>query len=114
MADADGFDAGESRFRAGLVGAHKPLDACAARTFRDRKDAADAPQPAVEGELSARRVLRQPVAWDLPRRGKERERDGQVEPRALLLQFRRREIDGRLVAGPLELGRLDAAANALL
>ena len=42
------------------------------------------------------------------------ERDRHVEARALLAEIRRRQVDGDSPPGPVELGRLDSAANALL
>ncbi len=59
-------------------------------------------------------MLGQALARNLSGRCEQRERDRQVEARALLLQLRRREIDSGLVTGPLELRRLDAAPDALL
>ncbi len=108
------LDSGKRRLGARIECADEPLEPCAPRALRDREHAADTPQPSVERELAAGCVLRQPVARNLPRRGQQRQRDRQVEARALLLQLGGREVDGRLVPGPLELGGLDAAAHALL
>src|SRR5207237_1322952 len=58
-------------------------------------------------------MLGQALARNLSRRCEQRQCDRQVEARALLLQLCRREIDGRFVTGPFELGGLDAAAYAL-
>src|SRR5207244_9360807 len=115
MTDADRLDSREHRLRAGLVGTKEPLQAGASRALRNGEHAADAPHPAVERELATRGVLRKAVAGNLARRREQRERDGQVETRPLLLQLRRSEVDRdpALPSRPLQLGREDPAAYAL-
>ncbi len=114
MPDADRLDSGKRRLRARLVRTDEPLEPCTPRAFGNGEHASDAPEPAVERELTARCMLGEPIARDLPRRGQKRERDWQIEARALLLQLGGREIDRRPVAGPFELGGFDPAPDALL
>jgi hypothetical protein len=73
---------------------------------------ADAPEPPVERKLTARGVLREPVARDLARSGEERERDRDVEAGALLLQLRRREVD-RAPARPAKMSGSEARADPM-
>src|SRR5205807_3491774 len=62
MAHPDRLDPGQRRFGARLVGADEPLQADPTRALGDGDDAADAPQAAVQSELSAGRVLCEAVA----------------------------------------------------
>src|SRR5436853_7105291 len=59
-------------------------------------------------------MLGETLPRNLTGRREECERNRKIEPGALLLQLGRREVDGRLVAGPVELRGLDPAAHALL
>ena len=95
----DRLDAGQRRLGARVVRTDDPLELRASRSFGHREHAADPPQTPVERELAARRVLGEPVARNLVRRGEDRERDRQVEAGALLLQLRRREVDGDATSG---------------
>src|SRR3954467_104239 len=114
MANAHRFDPGERGLGTRVVRTEDPLDSGPARALGHTEDAADASHAAVERQLATGRMLGEPLTRDLARRRKEGECDRDVEARAFLLQLSRGEIDRRLVAGPLELGRLDAAADPLL
>jgi hypothetical protein len=60
-------------------------------------------------------VLGKTLRRQLPRGREHRERDRQIESRALLPKRRRREVDGDApVQRPLERGRDDAASHAVL
>ena len=75
----------------------------------------DRPQPPVERELADRGVARERLGRQLVGGGEHGERDRQVEARPLLAQRGRREVDGDApLRRPLELGRGDPAADALL
>ena len=71
----------------------------AARSLGDGDRARDGPDAAVERELADAAVLEQPLRRELIRAGEERERDREVEPRSLLAQRRRREVDRDPVPG---------------
>ena len=87
---------------------------CLVRTLGGGEHAGHRSQPPVERQLADRGMTGQPVRWELPRGGEDRERDGQVESRALLSQRRRCEIHGDPAHRPLELGRRDPAPNPML
>jgi hypothetical protein len=113
VADRNGDDTCEGSF-AGRVGrTEKARDAKPPRTLGDRQDAADAPQAAVERELADRGRLLERAPRQLLRRGEKRQRDRQVEPRALLPQLGRCEVDRDPSGGEAQLGGGDAAADAL-
>ena len=97
-----------------LGGADEPLEPGAPRALGRGEHAADRPQPAVERQLAEGGVLVERARRHLVRGGEHRERDRQVEAGPFLAQRRRREVDGDRRRGPLELGRGDAAADALL
>src|SRR3954471_5734535 len=109
-----GLEARQRRLRASVIRTNDALQPGATRAFRDAENAADTPQPPVQCKLPARRMFGQPLARDLSGGREQRERDRQVEARSLFLQVGRCEVDGRLVARPLQLSRLDSAPNALL
>ncbi len=113
MTHADGLDSRERGLGARVVGADDPLQTRAAGPLGDGQHAADAAQAAVEGELSARRMLRETFPRQLVRRGEEREGDRQVEAGALLLQLCRGQIDRDPATGPLQLGGQDPASDPL-
>ena len=114
MVERHRLDAGESRLGRGARRAQDPGQAGPARRLRKGDRATDRPQPPVEGKLADSGVLGQPVARDLPGGGEDRERDREIEARALLAQAGRREVDGDPALRPLELRRGDSAAHALL
>src|SRR5439155_20856629 len=68
----------------------------------------------VERELPDRRMLGEAAVRYLPRSGKERERDGDVEAGALLAELGRGEVDDQAAVGPEQLRRADGAGHALL
>ena len=68
----------------------------------------------VQRELADRGVLGEPLGRDLPRGGQDRQRDREVEARALLAQAGRRQVDGDPLQRPLELRRADAAPDPVL
>ena len=113
MAYGDRLDAGECRFGGRLARAEHALEPHAPRPLRDGKHAADATQPAVERELPDRRVPVELVLWQLLRRREHRERNRQVVARPFLAQAGRSEIDSDPAAWKFELGRNDAALDAL-
>ena len=113
MADGDRLDARELRLGSALGRTEQPVEPQPARPLGDREDAADTPHAAVEGELADGGVPLELVVRHLARRREHGERDRQVEPGAFLAQLRRREVDRDAAAGELELGREDAAADAL-
>jgi hypothetical protein len=104
VTDRDGLDAGERGLRSRLGGADQARAACSPRALGNGDRPADGPHPPVEGQLAVRRVLREPLRGKLPRRGEDRERDREVEARALLAQPGRREVDGDAAARPEPLG----------
>ena len=88
---------------------------CTERTFGDGERAGNRADAPVQGELADGGVLGQALGRDLPRRPEHGERDRQVEPRPLLAQRGRREVDGDApVDRPLEGGGDDATADAVL
>ena len=86
----------------------------ATRTLGHGQHAAYATQASVERKLSARRMLGEACARELVRCREQRQGDRQIEPRALLLQLRRRKIDREPIARPLQLRGDDPAADSLL
>jgi len=59
-------------------------------------------------------VTAEALFGNLPRRREHRKRDREIESRSLLAQLCRREIHGEPPIGPVQLGRGDAATDALL
>jgi hypothetical protein len=114
MAKRHRLDAGKSRLGRGAGGTQDPGQAGPARRLRKSERASNRPQPPVKGELADGGVLGEPVAWDLTGGGEDREGDREVEARALLAEPRRREIHSDPAHRPIELGRDDSAADALL
>ena len=109
------LDAGERRLGRRLRRADDVRQPGSPGSLRDGERPRDRPDPPVERELADRRVLGEPLGRELPRRAEDRERDRQVEARALLAQRGGREIDGDpAVDRPLERGGDDAAADAVL
>ena len=111
--EADRLDAGERSLGRRVRRAQDAFEPHAACALGDGEDAADAPQPAVERELTDGGVPVELGVRKLPRRGEHGERDGQVVAGALLAQPRRREVDGDPSAWKLELGRADPGAHSL-
>ena len=109
----DRLDAGERRLGRRLARAEHPLEPHAPRTLGDREHAADAAQAPVERELADGRVPVELVVRELLRRREHRERDRQVVARPLLAEAGRSEVDGDPAARELQLGRGDAALDAL-
>ena len=109
----DRLDAGERRLGRRLARAEHALEPHAPRALGDREHAADAAQAPVERELADGRVPVELVVRQLLRRREHRERDRQVVARALLAEAGRREVDGDAAARELQLGRGDAALDAL-
>jgi hypothetical protein len=99
--------------RRGVGRTEETLDAETARSFGDREHTSDSAQPAVERELADRGSSLERAARQLLRRGKKRERDGQVEPGSLLAQLGRREVDGDAPLREVQLGGGDPRADAL-
>ena len=114
VAQRHGLDARERGLRRRAGGAEQPLEPALAGTFRGGEHAAHGPYAAVERQLADGGVPAQPLARDLVRRREHRQRDRQVEARALLPQARRREIHGDPVPRPLETCRSHARAHAVL
>ncbi len=75
-----------------------------ARALGCGEDSGNRAQASVERELSDRRVSREPVRRELAGGRENRERDREVEARALLPQAGGREVDGDPARRPLELG----------
>ena len=78
---------------AGLGRADEPAEARAPRSLGGDQRAGDGPDAPVERELAERGDIRRAHRRQLMRRGEHRERDREVEPRALLAQARGREVD---------------------
>jgi hypothetical protein len=114
VTNPDGLDAGERRLGTGLVRTHEPLEPDTARPFCDREHTADATKATVERQLTARSVLLETRARDLPRSGEQRKRDRQIEPRALLLELCGRKVHCRPIAVPFQLCGFDPASHPLL
>ena len=119
-------DEGEQRFRrdhldgpdpGGLGAAARRADEAAVGLGggeRRRKRADDRDQRPVERELAERDLRRHLVAGQDVHRGEDRERDRQVEVRALLRQVGRREVDGDPLRGKREAHRGHRGAHPLL
>ncbi len=114
VAQRHGVDPGELGLGRRLGRAEQSREPGPAGALGRREHAADRTHTPVERELTERRMAGERSGGDLPRRRQDRERDRQVEAGALLAQARRREVDGDAPDGPLELGRGDADADALL
>ena len=114
VAHADRLDARERRLRAGFVGTDDTLQVGATRAFGHGQHAADTTKASIQRKLSARRMLGEPCPRQLVRRCEQRQGDRQIESRPLLLQLRRREVDGEPVVRPLQFRGEDPTANSLL
>ena len=114
MTHTDRFDSCKRCLGARFMRTDDAVELGATRTLGDGQHAADAAEPPVEPKLTARRVLGQPRARNLVRRGEQRERDRQIEAGAFLLQLRRRQVDGDAIVGKLQLCRENPAPDALL
>ena len=85
------------------------------RSFGDGERARHRANPPVEAELADGGVVGEPLRRKLPGRTEHGERDRKVESRSFLAQCGRGEIDGDPpIERPVERGRDDAAANAVL
>ena len=110
-----GLDAGQRDLRPGLGRADDPLESRLPGALCGDERTRNGPEAAVEGELADRRVTAERAGRELVRGGEHRQRDRQVEARALLAEPCRGEVDGQArPARPLELGRSDAAADTVL
>ncbi len=110
-----GLDARKRRLGRRFCGADDTRETRSACTLGNRERSGYGSNAPVQRKLADCRVLRQPLWRDLARRGQDCERDRQVEPRPLLAQRSRCEVDGDApVERPLERGRDDAASNAVL
>jgi hypothetical protein len=110
--DRDRLDPCESSLGRRLDGAHDTPEPGSACAFRDGERAGDGPDTPVEGELSDRRVLGETLRRKLTRGRENRERDGEIESRALLPQRRRSEVHRDTpVERPLERGGDHTAPN---
>jgi hypothetical protein len=107
---------GHQRGLAGAVGRQHQARGDALREQRQGhgQGAAHRPQFARERELAREFVGLEPRRLDLPARGQDAQRDGQVEAARILGQVGRREVDGdALVVGELQPRVLDGRAHAL-
>ena len=77
---------------------HDSLQAILARTNRQRQSSLDGPQRTVERQFAKNHVAFQPVALELSRCRKDRNRNRQIEQRSLLSQVGRSQIDHDLSA----------------
>jgi hypothetical protein len=84
-----------------------------ARSLGNRQHAAHAAQASVERELADRGRPCERAPWELLGRGKDRERDRQVEAGALLPQLGRREIDRDPPRREVQLRRSDPRPDTL-
>ena len=115
VTDRHRLDAGERRLGRRLRSANDAAKARPPRALGDGERPRDRPDPPVERELADRRVVGEALGRKLAGRGEHRERDGQVEARALLAQRRGREVDGDPpVERPLERRGDDTASDAVL
>jgi hypothetical protein len=112
--DRNRLDPGQSRLGRRLGGAEQALDPRPPRPFRRREHPADRTHATVEGELTDGRVDAEPVGRNLPRCTEHGERDREVEAGALLAQRGGSKVDGDPPRRKVELGRSDAAADAVL
>jgi hypothetical protein len=114
MAHTDRLDPRQGSFRARFVRTDDSLELGTTRAFTDGEHTADATQAPIECKLSARRMLSETCTRKLVRRREQRQGDGQIESRALLLKHRRGQIDGDATAGELELGERSLPDSLLL
>lgn len=87
----NGLNPCQRRLGGRLPRADDPCESRAARGFRIGQVPGHGPQASVQRQLADGRVPLQATGVDLPRRGKHRERDREIETRALLAQMRRCE-----------------------
>ena len=80
MVQRDRLDPGQRSFGAGTSRAEDLGKPGEARSFRQGQHAADRPQGSVEAQFADCCVIVQPLARDLAGGGKDRQRNGQVEP----------------------------------
>ena len=109
-----GSTPGQRHLGGRLGGAEHELDPGPSRPLGHDQRSPDRPHPAVERQLADGGVRPERARRNLVRGGEDGERDRQVEAGALLAQVGRRQVDGDAPERPLQLGRDDAAANALL
>ena len=115
VAHADRLDSGQSDLGARLGGTDEMREAGAPGSFGGDERAGNGPQTAVESELADRGVPLERLGRQLVGRCEHGQSDREIEPRPLLAERRRREVDGDAALGrPLELGGGDAAAHTLL
>ena len=112
--NGDRLDSRQGGLGGTFGGADQLLEPAGPRALSRREHAADRPQAPVQPELADGRVLHDPLRRHLPRGGKDRERDRQVEARTLLSQLRGGEVDGDPPSRPLQLGGGDPAPHAVL
>src|SRR5215210_689414 len=114
MTDRNGLDPTELGLARGLGSAEDPLESGPASSLGDRESPSHGTNAAVHGELPPRRMLREPLRWNLSRRGEHGQRDRKVEAGALLPQPGGSEVYGDPLERPFELRRSDPAADAVL
>ncbi len=113
--DRNRLDACQRDLRRRLCGADQAYLPVPVRPVGDCDRTGDGPDASVQPELAERGVLREALQWDLPRRGEDGERNGEVEAGSLLAQCRRREVDGDPALGrPGQPRRRDACPDAVL
>ena len=103
VAHRDGANPCERHLGRGLGSTQQEIQAGATRPLGDRERPRDRADTAVERQLADRRVPVEVPRRDLARGCEHGEGDREVEPRALLLQRRRREVDEHATARPLAL-----------
>src|SRR5581483_1842767 len=113
VTNRDGRDARERSLLRRLGRAEQTRDARPAGSLRDGEDAANPAEAPVECELADCSRPLERAARNLSRRRENRERDRQVEARALLAKLGGGEIDGDAGRGELELRCGDPTPDAL-
>jgi hypothetical protein len=114
MANRDRLDAGQRGLGSRRGRAQQAFEARPSSRLGHGEHTADRPQPPVEAQLADRRMSSQAIARQLSGGRENRQRNRQVEARALLAQAGRRQVDGDPPHRPLQLRGRDAAAHAVL
>ena len=94
MGDGDDVDARERRLRSGFRRADEPLQARAMHSLGNRDRAGNRSYAPIQRKLADAGVLEQSRRSELMRAGQHGQRDREIEPRALLAERRRGEVDG--------------------
>ena len=108
------IDARQRHLARRLGRAEHELDPGPPSPLGDDERSPDRPHPAVQGQLAHGGVRPERARRKLVRGGEDGQRNRQVEAGALLAQVGRRQVDGDAPERPLQLGRDDTAADALL